>query len=194
MRLVTTFIIIFVFCFATSATSQQREGAIGNQNTVITGDFNPHQRCPACLLFSRVLLLTTNLPDFRPSSALSTKQRRKFLRRDDRVSDVMDTAVQVCLNDFAWVEGTSELGRRGRYWSHDDLRSSGLMTADMERTLTQQRRHGGDSGLKNYIYGSIIGENEELVEAVASSEENVLSLNPSKKEYYEPRGRSQVEG
>ena len=167
---------IMIFAFAVLIFLADTVSAASG--SAIEGLFNDHQRCPACLLFTTQLYVQMAMSqahrDLDPNAA------KKFLAREDRVSDVLEATIKSSVTEFAWVESGSSEGRspssEGRYWLIKNLRRRQLFSQEMEKAIARQIKSGGDSGFLNFMRMTIIGENEEEVEELVKKND----LDPRK--------------
>eukprot|EP00759_Apiculatamorpha_spiralis_P027492 PhF_6_TR30280/c0_g1_i1/m.44433 len=145
-----------VFCVSLFLSQPVKSNKV-NVNKGYWFEFEKHHRCPACLVLSKTL---SEEMERNQLKAGTDKDKKKYILREDRVSDVIEAAAKAAVQDYSWIES-----EKPRFWLNQALLESNLLDEEWKTALRQYMKQGGDSGFRNYVRGTLLGEAyEEAVE------------------------------
>eukprot|EP00759_Apiculatamorpha_spiralis_P048171 PhF_6_TR43514/c0_g1_i1/m.66798 len=160
-----TLIVTTFLCESLFATKIPKHAKI-NTGTGYTskafGD-DDSMNCPACLAFASAL--RTKMLQHQAPLEWSHAKRTSFLKREDRVADVLEEGIQLATKEYVWVdEAWNKTKRPGRYWHHKVLRQRGGLKPETVEQIDKYIQTGGDPALGHFIRMHIVDPNEAEVE------------------------------
>ena len=140
-----------------------------------TQEFTEVMHCPLCLSF--VSALRGQMLRLQPGPGWSPREREAYLRREDRLTEILEETVTLTGRDYIWVnEAFNQSPTRGRYWHIERLKDSGAVSKESMEEVERQRAGGGDSFMRNYLRMTLLHENEEILEDLARKNVTDLTL------------------
>ena len=118
-------------------------------------------RCPACLLFATQLY--RRMMTDPPPTAFDAKQQVKYLAKEDRMTEIIDDAVESCIERFIYTEIVDDQfplkpPRPGKFWMVADLvRRQELKKEDANKLKI-------NVGLKNWLWADVYAPHEDMLE------------------------------
>eukprot|EP00760_Papus_ankaliazontas_P025236 PhM_4_TR2547/c0_g1_i1/m.13396 len=154
--------------FAVGALQAPNSG-VRETSTARSEDFTEKMHCPVCLVLASELRRQSLANQPPPEGKDWTAARRKkYIKREDRIDDVINAAFTASSAKYIWVDETSAAGSiiAGRYWRADVLRARGHISEESLKRVEQQEKNGGDLRRENFMRMSLIGEAEDDIEAL----------------------------
>ena len=136
--------------------------ALGMPGGIYESNFTEKSKCPACVAFAAVVRRVSwdNMPK-ADALAASSSNRKKTLRNDDRVTDIVDEALHTFVNNYVLVPG------RQRYAPYVYAKSAGALNPAELELAERQKHHGGDQGLLAYLHNDLRVDFGEKAEGLA---------------------------
>jgi hypothetical protein len=151
--------------FATAAPAKINKKK-NDPEEYLLSEFNDKRWCATCTLFAKSL--QEAMLKHQPPKKYTVQQAAKFLKREDRIDDILEQAIKIALMDYVWVDVKDDgTGKPvASYWLYSDLKKRPFMKKETIDFIDAQHRTGGDAAMKHYITSVLLHEEgrEDLLE------------------------------